>query len=250
MALEFAIEVLVGVPLQHTDRAWFKARMLQYFKGLYALPLPLPGTTFTQARAAKAQLLAALMRELESHVSGVLQQDPTAGESLPAAAQLERLDGAGKHALVHSDAALQLDQQHLAASMARLKQREAAAAKGTGGSAATAADGSGTGDGYSSASLNMADAQLEVLRAQRRVDAKSAAMRVLGSLIGAVDTTRYQIFSMMAILGQLPDQLDTLRKEQEQVGEMRRCLGLLLDCAVATLQLVPTAVTCCGCCCC
>lgn len=65
MALEFAIEVLVGVPLACTDRAWFKARVLEYLAGLYALPLPLPGTTFSKARAAKRALLAALSKELQ-----------------------------------------------------------------------------------------------------------------------------------------------------------------------------------------
>jgi hypothetical protein len=65
MALEFAIEVLVGVPLVHTDRAWFKARVLEYLAGLYALPLALPGTTFSKAQAAKHALLAALSQELQ-----------------------------------------------------------------------------------------------------------------------------------------------------------------------------------------
>jgi hypothetical protein len=71
MALEFAIEVLVGVPLAHTDRAWFKARVLEYLAGLYALPLALPGTTFSKALAAKHALLAALSQELQVGRSAV-----------------------------------------------------------------------------------------------------------------------------------------------------------------------------------
>eukprot|EP00882_Tetradesmus_deserticola_P022395 GHRQ01024297.1.p2 GENE.GHRQ01024297.1~~GHRQ01024297.1.p2 ORF type:complete len:268 (+),score=91.10 GHRQ01024297.1:61-804(+) len=63
----------------------------------------------------------------------------------------------------------------------------------------------------------MAEAQLEVLRAQQRLSVENAAMRLLGTLIGAVDTTRYMIFAVLAILGQLPQEVDVLRQEQQEV---------------------------------
>lgn len=162
----------------------------------------------------------------------MLQNEPGADALVgPAAKMLRSGDGASKHELLHSDTAFQVDQAAAATCVARLKEREAAAAaasigtggKGTSGAApvqltAHAAALGAPAAASSVAPPNMAEAQLEVLRAQQRLSVENAAMRLLGTLIGAVDTTRYMIFAVLAILGQLPDQVEALRQEQQQVG--------------------------------
>jgi len=64
--------------------------------------------------------------------------------------------------------------------------------------------------------------QLDVLRAQRCLSTPTAAMRIMGTFIGAVDTTRYMIFTVLALLCELPGQVDKLRAEQQQVSHQRQ----------------------------
>jgi hypothetical protein len=177
---------------------------------------------------------------VQASVTGMLQQEPGADALVgPAARMLRAGDGTSKHQLLHTDAVFGVDQPAAAACLARLKEREAAAA-------AAAAVGNGSSKAGAGAQVqvgartsaplgvtaavggvappNMAEAQLEVLCAQHRLSVENAAMRLLGTLIGAVDTTRYMIFSVLAILGQLPQQLVELRQEQQQVG----CSGVLV----------------------
>jgi hypothetical protein len=139
-------------------------------------------------------------------------------------------DGVSKHQLLHSDTAFQVDQTAAAACVVRLKERETAAAtagpknsKGSidGAQVQLNAHAAAPLGGLAAAAVappNMAEAQLEVLRAQQRLSVENAAMRLLGTLIGALDTTRYMIFEVLAILGQLPEQVEALRQEQQQVG--------------------------------
>jgi hypothetical protein len=184
--------------------------------------------------------LAVFIMFMQASVTGMLQQEPGADALVgPAARMLRAGDGTSKHQLLHTDAVFGVDQTAAAACVARLKEREAAAAAaaavGNGSSKAgagaqvqvgarTSAPLGVTAAAGGVAPPNMAEAQLEVLRAQHRLSVENAAMRLLGTLIGAVDTTRYMIFSVLAILGQLPQQLVELRQEQQQVG----CSGVLV----------------------
>jgi hypothetical protein len=172
----------------------------------------------------------------QASVTSMLQHEPGADALVgPAAKMLRAGDGTSKHQLLHTDAAFRVDPTAAATCVARLKEREAAAAAATTthgiGSSNASAGSQAQAAAHASAPLgmtaaggvappNMAEAQLEVLRAQQRLSVENAAMRLLGTLIGAVDTTRYIIFSVLAILGQLPQQVEELRQEQQRVGGM------------------------------
>lgn len=95
--------------------------------------------------------------------------------------------------------------------MERLRQKDSSAAK------TSTAVGLVDGNKDSNAGVSMADAQIEFLRAQRRLTLESAAGRILSMFIGAVDTTRLLIFTTMAMLAQLPEEVQKLRDEQQQV---------------------------------
>eukprot|EP00775_Hariotina_reticulata_P008535 gene8535-8717_t len=206
LALDFAIEVLVGLPLRFTDRQWLKQQLLTYFAGLYVLPWPIPGSTFKRACTAKAAIIEALSKELQDHVSLLLHQEPSAGEAVQAVMALGRLDGAAKANVLESCALFQLEPAALASSLQRLKLQDGVQQL-TSASQTAAAE----------TAPSMVDVQLEVLRAQKGVSTPAAAMRVLGSFIGAVDTTRYMIFSVLAILCQLDNEVEKLHAEQQKV---------------------------------
>jgi hypothetical protein len=145
---------------------------------------------------------------VQESVSTMLQEEPDAAALVGATARMLRAaDGTSKHALLHSDTAFQIDPAAAASCVARLKEREAAASTAVAAANSTAAHASAPlGAPAASACIappNMAEAQLEVLRSQQRLSVENAAMRLLGTLIGAVDTTRYMIFAVLAILGQL-----------------------------------------------
>jgi hypothetical protein len=175
---------------------------------------------------------AASLMFVQASVTTMLQQEPGADALVgPAAKMLRAGNGTSKHQLLHNDAVFGVDQTAAATCVARLKEREAAAAAAIGNDSSKAGAGAQvqvaarasaplgvTAAGGGVAPPHMGEAQLEVLRAQHRLSVDNAAMRLLGTLIGAVDTTRYMIFSVLAILGQLPQQVVELRQEQQQVG--------------------------------
>lgn len=216
MALNFAIDVLIGVNLQHTDRTWFKQQLMQTLQGLYTMYLPCPGTTYSKAQAAKANVIAALVKELESKVEQTIQADPVAGVAASNASVLKRLDGAAKSRLLQSRQQYQLNPVVISGVMDQLKQMD---------STAPASDADSRPDvdipagAAGSVGVSLADAQVEFLRAQRRLTLENAAGRVMGLFAAAVDTTRMLIFSTLALLDQVPDVVDQLRREQQQVRD-------------------------------
>jgi hypothetical protein len=46
LALDFALEVLVGLQLKHTDKDWFREQLMVWVAGLYVAPLDLPFSKF------------------------------------------------------------------------------------------------------------------------------------------------------------------------------------------------------------
>ena len=64
---------------------------------------------------------------------------------------------------------------------------------------------------------SMAEANLEVLKAQGRLDAREAAERIIGLFLAAVDTTRYFLYVTMIILSELPEEVEKLKEEQQEV---------------------------------
>jgi hypothetical protein len=153
--------------------------------------------------------MEALSKELQDHVSLLLHQEPSAGEAVQAVMALARLDGAQKANVLEANAAFHLQPAALANSLQRLKLQDGTLQLSPGSGAAAAA--------AAHTAPSMADVQLEVLRAQQCVSTPTAAMRVLGSFIGAVDTTRYMIFSVLAILCQLEEEIQKLQVEQQKV---------------------------------
>ena len=215
MALNFAMDVLIGVDLKHTDRSWFKQQILMTLEGLYTLYLPFPGTTYSKAQAAKANVIAALVKELEDQVQQTLQADPAAGDAAGNASVFRRLDGAAKCRLLQRDQGYQLDKAVISSVMDRLKQLDSSTATSNTDSAPAAElEAADAGSG----GITLADAQFEFLRAQRRLTLESAAGRILGLFAAAVDTTRLLIFTALAFLAQLPEEVDKLIEEQQQVN--------------------------------
>eukprot|EP00878_Enallax_costatus_P016074 GHUV01016855.1.p1 GENE.GHUV01016855.1~~GHUV01016855.1.p1 ORF type:complete len:495 (+),score=182.08 GHUV01016855.1:750-2234(+) len=214
MALSFAMDVLIGVELTHTDRSWFKQQILLTLEGLYTLYLPFPGTTYSKAQVAKANVIAALVKELEEQVQQTLQADPAAGEAAANASVFRHLDGAAKCRLLLSQQEYQLDSDVVSSVMERLKQLESSAPASNTDLAPAAELEAAIG---SSGGITLADAQFEFLRAQRRLTLESAAGRILGLFAAAVDTSRLLIFTALAFLAQLPEEVDKLREEQQQV---------------------------------
>ena len=46
LALDFALEVLVGVQLKYTDKEWFRQQLMTWIAGLYVAPMDLPFSKF------------------------------------------------------------------------------------------------------------------------------------------------------------------------------------------------------------
>lgn len=199
------MDVLVGVKFQLTDREWFKAQLLQYLAGLYCLPIPFPGTTFNKAQLAKRNLEAALAKELEAQVTAMQQKHPSASELADTSHALRHLDGAQKVARLTTDPLFHLDQSIVIESLSRLKFAESSSMP---------------------IGASLADTQLEVLQVQRRLTLQNVADRMLGLFIAATDTTRFTIFTIMAILDKFPEEVEKLRQEQHEVNSQL----LLEDC--------------------
>lgn len=208
MALDFAMDVLVGVNLKHTNRPWLKKQLLQMFKGLYTLYLPFPGTNYSKAQAAKYEVTAALMKELRDQVQEISQADPEARSAADTTKVLRGVDAAGKQALLQTKPEFQIDPARFSNSMDRLRQKE----RNDGSSGATGAE------ARCSSGVSLADAQIEFLRAQGRLTLEAAADRVVQMFLAAVDTTRLIMFVTLAMLAQLPDEVEKLREEQQEVG--------------------------------
>lgn len=221
MALDFAMDVLVGINLKHTNRPWLKQQLSRYFKGLYTLYLPFPGTTYSRAQAAKAQIVAALMKELQDPVQEITQAEPEASAAADTVTMLRRVDAAGKCALMQTRQEFQMDPARLSSSMNRLKDKD------------------------SSSGVSLADAQFEYLRSQQRLTLESAADLILQMFLAAVDTTRPLIFNTLAMLAQLPEEVYKLREEQQQVRGRQPAvcapylLHLLVESAMPTNSCDP-----------
>jgi hypothetical protein len=90
LALEFAIEVLVGLPLRFTDRQWLKQQLLTYFAGLYVLPWPIPGKQQVISNCSKSRLKLAAH---DGDSRGYLWTYMSAGYECSAAANFKRPSG-------------------------------------------------------------------------------------------------------------------------------------------------------------
>ena len=108
---------------------------------------------------------------------------------------------------------------------------DAAAGGGGGGRPSSAAAGGSGGSGRAELAASMSEVNFEVMKAQGRLDATAAAERIIGLFLAAVDTTRYFLFITMVILSELPEEMEKLREEQQEVrglaggGGVRREVG-------------------------
>ncbi|MEW5311713.1 MAG: hypothetical protein WDW38_003402 [Sanguina aurantia] len=65
LAMDLGVDIVSGVRLQHEDREEAKTLFLALFKGLYGIPINLPGTNLRAALDAKKRLTVLLWKELE-----------------------------------------------------------------------------------------------------------------------------------------------------------------------------------------
>lgn len=188
MGVDLAVDVITGLHIRQSDPAWLKERLGTFMQGLYGIPLALPGTDLSKALKAKAELLKALVPEVEAGYRQAVAKlgSATSPKEVLAAFQ-EPPQPAG-------DGGAGKDQQ---------QQQGGAAAPGEAGRAR----------------VSIPEAQLSGFWMLGKRGVEDAALGVLHNVVAGGDTTRVALLHTWTLLASSPRVQQAAYQEQLRVIE-------------------------------
>lgn len=74
LSLDLATHVLIGIRFTQTDPQWIRNEFKCFMRGLYVLPIQLPGTAYSRALQARKNLAQRLWGELGVEVKRVTEK--------------------------------------------------------------------------------------------------------------------------------------------------------------------------------